>query len=61
MLGLGLFVVSNVLAVLLPGYGLFVVARIIMAMGAGVVVVTALNIAAKIAPEGNKQARLQQS
>lgn len=54
MMGLGLFVVSNVLAVLLPGYGLFVVARIIMALGAGIVVVTALNIAAKIAPEGKQ-------
>lgn len=54
MMGLGLFVISNVLAVLLPGYGLFVIARIIMAIGAGLVVVTALNIAAKIAPEGKQ-------
>jgi len=54
IMGLGLFVIANILAVLLPGYELFVVARIIMAMGAGVVVVTALNIAAKIAPEGKQ-------
>lgn len=51
---LGVFVVSNILAFVLPGYGLFVAARILMALGAGVVVVTALNIAAKIAPEGKQ-------
>ncbi|RJE83929.1 MFS transporter [Paenibacillus sp. 1011MAR3C5] len=51
---LGLFAVSNLLAFVLPGYGLFVAARIIMALGAGVVVVTALNIAAKIAPKGKQ-------
>lgn len=54
IMGLGLFVISNILAFVLPGYGLFVVARIIMALGAGIVVVTALNIAAKIAPEGKQ-------
>lgn len=53
-IGLGIFVISNILAFTLPGYGLFVVARIIMAIGAGVVVVTALNIAAKIAPAGKQ-------
>ena len=51
---LGLFVLSNIMAYILPGYGLFVVARIFMALGAGIVVVTALNIAAKIAPEGRR-------
>ncbi|WP_248928023.1 MFS transporter [Paenibacillus hamazuiensis] len=51
---LGLFVVGNILAFLLPGYGLFILARIVMALGAGVVVVTALNIAAKIAPPGKQ-------
>ncbi|CAG7657117.1 MFS transporter [Paenibacillus allorhizosphaerae] len=51
---LGLFVISNILAYVLPGYGLFVIARIFMAFGAGIVVVTALNIAAKIAPEGKQ-------
>lgn len=51
---LGLFVLSNIMAYVLPGYGLFVVARIFMALGAGIVVVTALNIAAKIAPEGRR-------
>ncbi|MBE7680221.1 MFS transporter [Paenibacillus sp. P13VS] len=54
LIGLGIFVISNILAFTLPGYGLFVVARIIMAIGAGVVVVTALNIAAKIAPAGKQ-------
>lgn len=51
---LGLFVIGNILAFILPGYGLFVVARIVMALGAGMVVVTALTIAAKIAPEGKQ-------
>ncbi|MFK0524040.1 MFS transporter [Paenibacillus illinoisensis] len=54
IIGLGIFVFSNILAFTLPGYGLFVVARIIMAIGAGIVVVTALNIAAKIAPAGKQ-------
>lgn len=54
IIGLGIFVISNILAFTLPGYGLFVVARIIMAIGAGIVVVTALNIAAKIAPAGKQ-------
>ncbi|WP_153978642.1 MFS transporter [Paenibacillus xylanilyticus] len=54
LIGLGIFVIANILAFTLPGYGLFVVARIIMAIGAGVVVVTALNIAAKIAPAGKQ-------
>ncbi len=51
---LGLFVMGNILAFILPGYGLFVMARVIMALGAGMVVVTALTIAAKIAPEGKQ-------
>ncbi|SEN66329.1 MFS transporter [Paenibacillus sp. OK076] len=51
---LGLFVAGNVLAYLLPGYGLFIAARILMALGAGVVVVTALTVAAKIAPAGKQ-------
>lgn len=54
IISMGIFVVSNILAFVLPGYGLFVVARILMAIGAGVVVVTALNIAAKIAPAGKQ-------
>lgn len=51
---LGLFVAGNLLAFALPGYEWLIVARIIMAMGAGVVVVTALTVAAKLAPEGKQ-------
>ncbi|APB74887.1 MULTISPECIES: MFS transporter [Paenibacillus] len=52
---LGLFAVANVLSFVLPGFGMFIAARILMALGAGMVVVTALSIAAKIAP-ADKQA-----
>lgn len=51
---LGIFVLGNVLSFVLPGYEFFVVARIIMALGAGMVVVTALDIAAKIAAPGKQ-------
>ncbi|TVX99847.1 MFS transporter [Cohnella terricola] len=51
---LGIFVVANVLSFALPGFGPFLIARVLMALGAGMVVVTALNIAAKIAPEGKQ-------
>ncbi|AZS13805.1 MFS transporter [Paenibacillus lutimineralis] len=51
---MGIFVIANVLAFVLPGYGLFVAARALMALGAGTVVVTALDIAAKIAPKGKQ-------
>ncbi|WP_131848257.1 MFS transporter [Baia soyae] len=54
MYALGLFVVGNIVAYTLPGYGSFIVARVIMALGAGIVVVNALSIAAKIAPEGKR-------
>lgn len=51
---LGIFVLANILSFVLPGFGLFVLARVMMALGAGMVVVTALDIAAKIAPEGKQ-------
>ncbi|NEN81859.1 MFS transporter [Paenibacillus elgii] len=51
---LGIFVAANILSFVLPGFGLFVLARVLMALGAGMVVVTALDIAAKIAPEGKQ-------
>lgn len=54
VIAMGVFVIANVLAFILPGYGLFVAARTLMALGAGTVVVTALDIAAKIAPEGKQ-------
>lgn len=44
------FVIGNILAFVLPGYELILTSRIIMALGAGVVVVTALTVASKIAP-----------
>ncbi|MEH7482416.1 MFS transporter [Neobacillus drentensis] len=48
------FIVGNLLSVIVPGYGLFIIARIIMALSTGVAVVTILNIAAKIAPANKK-------
>ncbi|WP_226002007.1 MFS transporter [Paenibacillus sp. BJ-4] len=51
---LGLFAVANVLSFVLPGFRMFIAARILMALGAGMVVVTALSIAAKIAPAGKQ-------
>ena len=51
---LGLFVIANGLAFIMPGFGLFVSARVLMALGAGVVVVSALSIAGKIAPQGRQ-------
>lgn len=51
---LGVFVVANLLSFALPGYIPFVIARVLMAMGAGMVVVTALGISAKIAPPGKQ-------
>lgn len=51
---LGLIIVSNALIVILPGYGLMLLARVIMALGTGVFVVTSLTLAAKLAPP-NKQ------
>lgn len=58
MYALGVFVFGNLCSFILPGYGLFVAARVIMAVGAGMVVVTALNIAAKIAPPGKQASSL---
>ncbi|UFJ40990.1 MFS transporter [Brevibacillus humidisoli] len=51
---LGVFVAGNLLSFFLPSFGLLMVARIIMALGAGVVVVTALSLAAKMAPPGKQ-------
>nr|WP_307935078.1 MFS transporter [Salinispora arenicola] len=47
---LGLFVASNVASFLVEGFWPFVVARVFMALAAGVAVVTALTLAMKIAP-----------
>ncbi|MGV3466003.1 MAG: MFS transporter, partial [Heyndrickxia sp.] len=51
---LGLFIIGNILAFILPGYEWFIVARVMMALGAGMVVVTALTIAAKLASNGKQ-------
>ena len=51
---LGIFVLGNVLSYALPGYASFLAARVIMALGAGMTVVTALDIAAKIAAPGKQ-------
>lgn len=51
---LGLFIVANLLTYILSGFGFFIAARIITALGAGVVTVNALSIAAKIAPPGKQ-------
>lgn len=51
---LGIFVVANILSFALQGFEFFIIARVIMAVGAGMVVVTALDIAAKISPEGKQ-------
>ncbi len=58
---LGLFVIGNIISFLVQGFGLFAGARVIMALGAGTVVVTALTIAAKIAPRENRQVLSQPS
>lgn len=55
---MGIFVLGNVLSFVLPGFELFVAARVIMALGAGMVVVTALDIAAKIAAPGKQASAL---
>jgi len=51
---LGLFIVANLLTYILSGFGFFIAARIITALGAGVVTVNALSIAANIAPPGKQ-------
>ncbi|MCM3196917.1 MFS transporter [Priestia megaterium] len=48
------FILGNLLSVIVPGYGLFMIARIIMALSTGVAVVTVLSIAAKISPANKK-------
>ncbi|WP_301169603.1 MFS transporter [Brevibacillus nitrificans] len=51
---LGLFTLGNIFAFVLPGYELFIISRMIMALGAGMVVVTALTIAEKNASKGKQ-------
>jgi DHA1 family putative efflux transporter-like MFS transporter len=54
VVALSVFAAANLLAFILPGYGLFFIARILMALAAGVVVVSAYSLAAKIAPKGKQ-------
>ncbi|AJY76307.1 MFS transporter [Paenibacillus beijingensis] len=51
---LGLFIIGNAIAFALPGFGFVVASRIIMALGAGVFVVTSLTIASNLAPQGKQ-------
>lgn len=51
---LSFFILGNILSVIMPGYGLFMIARIIMALSTGVTVVTVLSLASKIAPADKK-------
>ncbi|MCQ6268671.1 MFS transporter [Fictibacillus sp. WQ 8-8] len=53
-----LFVISNALVVVLPGYGLLLAARVVMALATGVFVVAALTVAARLAPEGKQGAAI---
>ncbi|KOP84111.1 MFS transporter [Cytobacillus solani] len=54
MYSLGLFVVANILSFLSPNYGILIVARMIMGIGAGLAIVTVLIISTKIAPPGKR-------
>ncbi|SFE82896.1 MFS transporter, DHA1 family, purine base/nucleoside efflux pump [Paenibacillus algorifonticola] len=58
MYAMVVFVLGNLLAIALPGFGYFIAARIIMALGAGVVVVTSLTLATKMAPPGKQASAL---
>jgi len=54
MYSLGLFVVANILSFLSQNYGILIVARTIMGIGAGLAIVTVLIISTKIAPPGKQ-------
>ncbi|RIX52799.1 MFS transporter [Paenibacillus nanensis] len=47
---LAVFAAGNAIAVLLPGFGFLIASRIVLALSTGVFVVTALTVAAKLAP-----------
>ncbi|MDQ0060566.1 MFS transporter [Paenibacillus harenae] len=47
---LAVFAVGNGIAVLLPGFGFLMASRVVLALSTGVFVVTALTVAAKLAP-----------
>jgi len=54
LLSLGVFVAGNAVASLLPGFGMLVASRIILALSTGVFVVTSLTVASKLAPAGRQ-------
>ncbi|WP_219835600.1 MFS transporter [Paenibacillus sp. R14(2021)] len=47
---LAIFVAGNAAALVLPGFGFLIASRIVLALSSGVFVVTALTVAAKLAP-----------
>lgn len=47
---LGIFVVGNAVAFLLPGFSFLMVSRVILALGTGIFFVTAMTVASKLAP-----------
>lgn len=47
---LGIFVVGNAVAFLLPGFTFLIASRVILALGTGVFFVTAMTVASKLAP-----------
>ncbi|WP_337100564.1 MFS transporter [Paenibacillus sp. YIM B09110] len=51
---LSLFVISNLLASVLPGYELLIASRILMGISAGVTIVASLSIATKVALPGKQ-------
>ncbi|WP_199620181.1 MFS transporter [Paenibacillus alkalitolerans] len=51
---LGVFVIGNGIAVVLPGFEFLIGSRIILALSTGVFVVTALTVASKLAPAGKQ-------
>ncbi|RAW09542.1 MFS transporter [Paenibacillus taichungensis] len=55
---IGFFVLSNVLAYVLPGIGLLNLSRIMMGISAGVVVVVSMTIATKVARPGKEGSAL---
>lgn len=51
---LGVFAIGNLITIALPGFAFLLVSRIVLALGTGVFVVTALTVAAKLAAPGKQ-------
>jgi DHA1 family putative efflux transporter-like MFS transporter len=54
IVSLWIVVLGSVLTITLPGFGFLIVSRIVLAIGAGVFVIAAKTIAAKLAPPGKQ-------